>query len=114
MAELSAKQCVPCRGDVPPLEPDQIEAFMGQVPGWEVQEKDGVPRLRRQFKFGDFVQALSFTQRVGELAEEQDHHPVLITAWGKVTVTWWTHKINGLHENDFIMAAKTNHLYEQE
>lgn len=114
MNQLVDKKCVPCRGDVPPLGAEQIDVYMNQVPGWALIEKEGVPRLQRQFKFDDFAQALAFTLRVGELAEEQDHHPVLITTWGKVTVTWWTHKIKGLHDNDFIMAAKTNHLYQQE
>lgn len=113
MSELLEKKCIPCRGDEPPLTEDQIAAYRGQVPDWELAEQDRIPILRRRFAFADFVQALAFTQAVGELAEEQDHHPVLTTAWGAVTVDWWTHKIKGLHENDFIMAAKTNRLYEQ-
>ncbi len=76
-----------------------------------VEEKD-IPRLRRSFKFKDFAGALTFTQQVGEAAEQQNHHPVIRTEWGKVTVTWWTHKIKGLHQNDFIMAAKTDQLYQ--
>ena len=74
-------------------------------------ELDGIKRLRRVFAFDDFAQALEFTKKVGELAEEEGHHPALLTEWGGTTVTWWTHKITGLHRNDFIMAAKTNELY---
>ncbi len=109
--KLTDKICVPCRGDEPPLDRAQIEEYRKQVPDWEVVEEKSIPRLRRSFKFKDFAQALTFTQKVGELAEEQGHHPVIVTEWGKVTVTWWTHKIKGLHENDFIMAAKTDQLY---
>ena len=87
------------RGDAPP------------DPDWEVLEVDGVKRLRRVFTFADFSQALTFTDRVGGLAEEEGHHPALLTEWGRTTVTWWTHKIGGLHRNDFIMAAKTDELF---
>jgi len=73
---------------------------------------ENVPRLRRIFKFKNFVEALNFTNKVGEIAETEGHHPMLITEWGRVTVVWWTHAIRGLHKNDFIMAAKTNDLYE--
>jgi 4a-hydroxytetrahydrobiopterin dehydratase len=78
---------------------------------WQVVERDGILRLERLFKFKNFVQALDFTDRVGAVAEEEGHHPALLTEWGRVTVTWWTHKIKGLHRNDFIMAAKTDELY---
>jgi len=82
-----------------------------QVPDWQIVERDQIKRLERAFKFKNFVEALQFTNRVGELAEEEGHHPALLTEWGRVTVTWWTHKIKGLHQNDFIMAAKTDGLY---
>jgi len=81
-----------------------------EVPEWDVVEREGIPRLERVFRFPDFRGALAFTQRVGELAESEHHHPALLTEWGRVTVTWWTHKIRGLHRNDFIMAAKTERL----
>jgi 4a-hydroxytetrahydrobiopterin dehydratase len=74
-------------------------------------EREGIKRLERTFKFKNFVQALAFTNKVGELAEAEGHHPAILTEWGKVTVTWWTHKIRGLHRNDFVMAAKTDRLY---
>jgi 4a-hydroxytetrahydrobiopterin dehydratase len=108
--ELRGLKCVPCRGDVPPLDDLQIALLKPQVPGWEVIEEEGIKRLRRVFKVKNFAEALAFTNRVGALAEEEDHHPALVTEWGRVTVTWWTHKIKGLHTNDFIMAAKTNDL----
>jgi 4a-hydroxytetrahydrobiopterin dehydratase len=113
MAELKHLKCVPCRGGEPPLAEDKIQELISQVPEWEVIEVEGIKRLQRTFKFKNFVQALGFTNRVGEIAEQQDHHPVLITQWGKVTVTWWTHVIKGLHQNDFIMAAKTDELYSE-
>jgi 4a-hydroxytetrahydrobiopterin dehydratase len=112
IANLSQKTCVPCKGGEPPFTRAQIEENHQQTPDWEVVEEREIPRLRREFKFKDFAGALTFTQQVGELAEEQDHHPVIRTEWGKVTITWWTHKIKGLHQNDFIMAAKTDQLYQ--
>jgi 4a-hydroxytetrahydrobiopterin dehydratase len=91
----------------------EIAEFHPQVPDWEIVELDGVKRLRRVFSHVDFLQALEFTNKVGELAEAEDHHPALLTEWGRTTVTWWTHKIKGLHRNDFIMAAKTDELYQR-
>jgi 4a-hydroxytetrahydrobiopterin dehydratase len=108
---LIQKTCVPCRGDEPPFTGKQIKEYQPRVPDWEVVEEKDVPRLRRSFKFKDFASALTFTMKVGELAEEQGHHPVIRTEWGKVSVAWWTHKIKGLHQNDFIMAAKTDELF---
>jgi 4a-hydroxytetrahydrobiopterin dehydratase len=84
-----------------------------QIPGWSVVERDGIRRLERVFGFPDFAAALAFTNRVGAIAEEEGHHPALLTEWGRVTVTWWTHAIRGLHRNDFIMAAKTDALYKR-
>jgi len=83
-----------------------------QVPEWQIKDVDGEKRLERIFKFEDFGQALAFTNKVGAIAEEQDHHPMIITEYGRVTVAWWTHVIGGLHKNDFIMAAKTDELYQ--
>lgn len=110
MEDLKELKCVPCRGGVPPLDDLQIAIFKPQVSEWQVIEVDGIKRLQRTFKLKNFAEALAFTNRVGALAEAEDHHPTLITEWGKVTVTWWTHKIKGLHQNDFIMAAKTDAL----
>lgn len=111
MTDLRQMQCVPCRGGEPPLGDIEIAGFHLQVPEWQVAEPDGVRRLVRIFKFKDFASALEFTNRVGELAESEGHHPALLTEWGKVTVSWWTHKIKGLHPNDFIMAARTDDIY---
>ncbi len=113
MSRLAETRCVPCRGGIPPLTPSEVEALKPEVPDWQVVAQDGIPRLERVIRFKDFQSALEFTQKVGALAEEEDHHPRLITEWGRVTVQWWTHKIKGLHQNDFIMAAKTDLLLEQ-
>jgi 4a-hydroxytetrahydrobiopterin dehydratase len=111
MTELSGQTCVACRGGEPPMTDEQIRRIKGEVPEWEVEDREGINRLQRIFRFGDFRSALAFTNRVGEIAEAQGHHPALLTEWGRVTVTWWTHKIKGLHRNDFIMAAKTDEIY---
>jgi 4a-hydroxytetrahydrobiopterin dehydratase len=113
MKRLTQSSCVPCRGGVPTLTAQEIAALAPQVPGWKVVEADGIPRLERTFTFPDFRQAMDFAVRVGELAEREQHHPDLHVAWGKVRVETWTHKIRGLHENDFILAAKTDQLYAQ-
>ena len=89
---------------------DEVAELQPQVADWELLELDGIKRLRRVFPFDDFAQALAFTGEVGALAEAEGHHPALLTEWGRTTVTWWTHKIRGLHRNDFIMAAKTDAL----
>jgi 4a-hydroxytetrahydrobiopterin dehydratase len=112
MEQLKASTCVPCRGDEPAATEKEIAEYRQQVPEWEIVERDGVNRLKRSFKFDDFAQALGFTNRVGQIAEEEGHHPAILTEWGKVSVTWWTHKIGGLHRNDFVMAAKTDELYQ--
>lgn len=91
--------------------PDERSQWMVEIPDWSVLSVDGVDRLQRQFKFKNFTEALRFTNAVGALAEEQDHHPALLTEWGKVTVSWWTHSQGGLHKNDFVSAAKTDALY---
>jgi 4a-hydroxytetrahydrobiopterin dehydratase len=111
MSDLAQMRCTACRGDEPRLNDAEIEELRPQIPDWRVVERDGVKRLERAFRFDDFAQALAFTNRVGEQAEEEGHHPALLTEWGKVTVTWWTHKIGGLHRNDFIMAARTDDTF---
>ena len=103
-------KCTACSGKEPALQDSEIAELRPSVPGWEVAVIDGIKMLRRVYSFKDFTQALSFTNKVGALAEAQGHHPALLTEWGKVTVMWWTHKIGGLHKNDFIMAAKTDRL----
>jgi 4a-hydroxytetrahydrobiopterin dehydratase len=109
---LTAEKCVACRRDAPTVTDADIAELHPQVPEWELVELDGVKRLRRVFSFDDFAQALAFTDAVGGVAEAQGHHPALLTEWGRTTVCWWTHKIKGLHRNDFIMAAKTDVLYQ--
>jgi 4a-hydroxytetrahydrobiopterin dehydratase len=102
--------CVACRRDAPTVTDAEIAVLHPQVADWELVSLEGIKRLRRVFAFDDFAQALEFTKRVGALAEEEGHHPALLTEWGRTTVTWWTHKIKGLHRNDFVMAAKTDEL----
>jgi 4a-hydroxytetrahydrobiopterin dehydratase len=109
-APLIGMACTACRKGEPTVTDAEIAAFRPQVPDWELLETDGVQRLQRVFRFESFAQALAFTNRVGELAEQEGHHPALLTEWGRTTVTWWTHKIGGLHRNDFIMAARTDAL----
>jgi 4a-hydroxytetrahydrobiopterin dehydratase len=111
MTELKEQKCVPCRGGEPTVTAEELNAYHKQIPAWDVIEVDGVKRLQREFKFKNFAEALAFTNKVGAIAEKEDHHPLLKTEWGKVTVTWWTHKIHGLHRNDFIMAARSDDLY---
>lgn len=110
MERLDEMRCVACRRDAPRVTPQEIEELHPQVPEWELVERDGISRLERQFGFENFVDALAFTVQIGEVAEGEGHHPALLTEWGRVTVTWWTHKIRGLHRNDFIMAGKTDRL----
>jgi 4a-hydroxytetrahydrobiopterin dehydratase len=110
MGSLVQERCVSCRRDAPRVTDAEIAELHPQVPEWELIEVEGVKRLRRVFSFRSFAEALDFTNEVGALAEAEGHHPALLTEWGRTTVTWWTHKIRGLHRNDFIMAAKTDRL----
>jgi 4a-hydroxytetrahydrobiopterin dehydratase len=107
MSELAQKKCVPCRGGVPPLGAEEIQPLLEQLNQWEAVENH---HLKRTFTFEDFVSALGFVNRIGEIAEAEDHHPDLYLAWGRVGVEIWTHKINGLSESDFILAAKIDAL----
>jgi 4a-hydroxytetrahydrobiopterin dehydratase len=110
MADLHQIKCVPCRAGVPALTEDEINQLLPEIPEWQVKEVEGVKRLERVYKFKNFSRALEFTDKVGALAEEEDHHPTIITEYGRVTLNWWTHAIQGLHKNDFIMAAKSDRL----
>ena len=114
MGTLAQNKCTVCRGDEPSAADTEIAALLPQVPDWRIVQRYGIKQLERRFKFRDFVQALAFTNRVGEIAELEGHHPAILTEWGSVTVTWWTHTIKGLHRNDFIMAARTDQLYSQD
>jgi 4a-hydroxytetrahydrobiopterin dehydratase len=111
MTDLKSKTCEACRADAPRATDQQTREYMSQLPDWKIIEVDGVKRLQRVFKFRDFREALEFSNRVGASAEEEGHHPAILTEWGGVTVSWWTHKIRGLHVNDFVMAARTDSLY---
>lgn len=111
MESLAHLKCEACRAGAPTVTAEEMEALRPQVPEWRVEERDGVKRLERVFTFPDFAAALEFTNRVGALAEQEGHHPALLTEWGRVTVGWWSHKIRGLHRNDFVMAAKTDDAY---
>ncbi len=105
---LSAKTCVPCRGGVPPLDTEAAERLLAETPGWRLTHEGA--RIERKFSFRDFKEALAFVNQVGALAEAEGHHPDIAFGWGYAIVTFYTHKIKGLHENDFIMAAKVNAL----
>ncbi|WPL18381.1 Putative pterin-4-alpha-carbinolamine dehydratase [Thiorhodovibrio winogradskyi] len=110
MTTLSQESCDACRVDASQISAQEMNDLMTEIPNWRVETRDGVRQLERGFEFPDFVQALAFTNRVGEIAEREGHHPKLTTEWGSVIVTWWSHKIGGLHRNDFVMAAKTDQL----
>ena len=112
MTNLREMKCVACRGGEPTLTDIEIAELQPQVPEWQLKEVDGMKRLERVFKFKNFAQALEFTNKIGAIAEEENHHPLIITEWGRVTLNWWTHKIGGLHRNDFIMATRSDDLYQ--
>jgi 4a-hydroxytetrahydrobiopterin dehydratase len=111
MTELSEQVCEACRADAPLVSDAELQRMLPAIPEWRVIEVNSVRQLTREFKFRNFVQALAFSNRVGELAEAENHHPAILTEWGKVTVNWWTHKIRGLHKNDLILAARTDQVY---
>ncbi len=110
MERLTKLKCEACRKDAPRVTDQEMQEFLPQIPEWKLVDRQGINCLERVFTFREFTDALAFTNKVGDLAESEDHHPALLTEWGRVTVTWWTHKIKGLHRNDFIMAAKTDKL----
>jgi len=113
MNELAGMHCTAVSASTQRLNDDEINQYQAKLPDWEIFQKSDELRLEKVFQFKDFNQAVKFTNRVAEIANEEDHHPAILTEWGKVTVTWWTHKIRGLHLNDFIMAAKTDQLFKQ-
>ena len=112
MEELTKQKCVACRADAPRVTDDELPGLIKQIPDWQPVPNDSVLQLTREFKFDDYVSSLSFTNAIANLAEAEDHHPAILLEWGKVQVTWWTHKIGGLHKNDFIAAAKTDLIYQ--
>jgi 4a-hydroxytetrahydrobiopterin dehydratase len=112
MQQLTQMVCTACHKGAPTVTEAEMATFLPQVPDWQVIEVDGIKRLQRAYTFQNFVDALAFTDKVGALAEAAGHHPTLLTEWGKTTVAWWTHKIRGLHQNDFIMAAQSDQAYQ--
>ena len=110
MSSLTSQKCVACKADAPKVTDDELVEFLKEIQDWEPITEDSILKLRRVFNFDDYVQAVQFSNQVADLAEEEDHHPAILLEWGKVQVTWWTHKILGLHKNDFIAAAKTDRL----
>ena len=112
MNELINKKCEACRIDAPKVTDEEIPSLMSQIPLWDIIEENNIKKLTCLFKFSDYEQSLVFTNKVAILADEEDHHPQITLEWGKVKVIWWSHKIQGLHQNDFICAAKTDKLYK--
>ena len=112
MSQLSEMKCEACQVGAPKVSDEELAELMRDIPDWTPVVIDGVMQLQREYKFKNFKLALAFTNKLGALAEEEFHHPGILTEWGKVTVTWWTHAIGGLHRNDFIMAAKTDTLLD--
>jgi len=110
--DLTKLSCVPSRQGDPIVTEAELEEYMSQLSYWKIIEEGGLTQVERAYRFKDFIAALAFTNKVGELAEAEDHHPAIKTEWGRVTVTWWTHTIKGLHRNDFIMAAKSDAIYD--
>jgi len=113
MSELAAASCEACKAGVPALSMEDAQTLLQEVPGWEIVTQEAAPVLVRRFRFKDFATALAFTNDVGAMAEQENHHPDLLTRWGEVEVSWYTHKIAGLHRNDFICAARTDVLAER-
>ena len=111
MTELSEQGCEACRADAPLISEDELRRLLPAISNWQVVVVDDVKQLSREFSFKNFAQAMTFSNRVGDLAEAENHHPAILTEWGKVTITWWSHKIRGLHKNDLIMAARTDRVY---
>ena len=111
MTDLSQLKCIACRGGDPMLTNAEIAELHPQVPEWQIVEVDGIKRLQRVFKLKNYIDAVAYANKIAMTAEKEDHHPMLIVEWGKVTVQWWTHVVKGLHKNDFIMAAKTDELF---
>ncbi len=113
MLDLAQEKCVACRADSPQVTDEEMEELLPQVPLWELRIEDDIKKIERSFRFRNFAEALEFTNAVGAIAEDEGHHPRLVTEWARVKVAWWTHKIRGLHRNDFLMSAKTDVAYER-
>ena len=112
MNDLAKMNCQPCRKGDAPLSAEEISELLVDLPEWRIIERESRARLERNFQFPDFKEALEFANKVGELAEAEDHHPAILISWGRAAVSWWTFVIDGLHQNDFILAARTDLLYQ--
>ncbi|NOL50126.1 4a-hydroxytetrahydrobiopterin dehydratase [Pelistega europaea] len=112
MTSLNQQSCEACRADAPRVSDEELAELIRMIPEWTAIVVDGIMQLQRVFKFKNFKQAMMFTNQLADLAEAEGHHPGILTEWGKVTVTWWSHSIKGLHRNDFIMASKTDELWQ--
>lgn len=110
MINLNETKCVACEKKSPRISPEEIDKLLSQLPQWKVKTIDDIQRLTRNYSFKNFKQAMAFTNQVADVTELENHHPQIVCEWGSVTVSWWTHSINGLHQNDFIMAAKTDEI----
>ena len=110
MSDLIQQKCVACRADAPRVADDELPDLLKQIPDWQPVTDNSVLKLNKVFNFDNYLDAISFTNKIAQLAEDEDHHPAILLEWGRVEVTWWTHKIGGLHKNDFIAAAKTDLL----
>jgi 4a-hydroxytetrahydrobiopterin dehydratase len=108
---LNQQSCEACRADAPRVSDLELAELIKQIPAWSPITVNGILQLQRVFTFKSYSHALAFTNAVANIAEQEDHHPAVLLEWGKVTVTWWSHKIRGLHRNDFVMAAKTDRLF---
>ncbi len=113
MAKLGEMTCEACRRDSPLASESEVAQWLPQIPDWEISNVEGIDRLTRIFTFKNFARALDFTNKIGILAEEIGHHPAILTEYGKVSISWWTHKIRGLHQTDFILAARTDDLFDK-
>ena len=109
MSDLASNTCEACRIDAPLVSDDEVSILINEIEGWDVID-DGVKKLKKEFSFSNYSDSVDFSNKVADMADKEDHHPQIILEWGKVTVIWWSHKIKGLHKNDFICAAKTNKI----
>ena len=113
MDSLISQKCVACKADAPKVTDDELAELLKEIPEWKLITKESMLRLQRVFEFQGYSSAVQFTNKIADLAEQEDHHPAILLEWGKVEVTWWTHKIRNLHRNDFVMAAKTDQIYTE-
>ena len=114
MSSLDNQKCEACDLNASKVNDEELQILLSEIPGWHIKSFDNIMQLERTYTFANFIQAMDFSNKVAHIAETEDHHPSILIEWGKVKINWWTHKIKGLHKNDFIMAAKTEVIYETE